>query len=103
MLPVYVARSSGFQTDPFWANFDTLLGRNFHADLATPLMGRLLQQWPDPVGCNPGGPVMVTSGSGRPTPVDKLQIDVVHSASAIGTWTVEKEFEISTVADFLCC
>ena len=32
-----------------------------------------------------------------------MQIDFIHSASAIGTWTVQKEFEIATLADFLCC
>jgi len=38
-------------------------------------------------------------------PVATLLIDFIHSASAIGrpTWTVHKEFEIATLADFLCC
>ena len=38
--------------------------------------------------CNPYGLNTVTLGSGRPTPVDMLQI-LIHSASAIGMWTVE--------------
>jgi len=29
-------------------------------------------------------------------------IRIVHSASAIGTWTVEKEFEVATLVDFWC-
>ena len=28
-------------------------------------------------------------------------IDIIHTAYAIGTWTVEKQFEIATLADFL--
>jgi len=36
-----------------------------------------------------------------PTPVVMLQIDFVYSASAISMWTVPKEFEIATLADFL--
>jgi len=32
-----------------------------------------------------------------------LQIDFILSVSAISTWTVEREFEIATLADFLCC
>jgi len=44
-----------------------------------------------PGRCNPGGPVTVTPG--RRTPVDTLQIDFIHSASAIGTWAVQEEFE----------
>jgi len=30
-----------------------------------------------------------------------MQIDLIHSASPIGTWTVQKEFEMATLADFL--
>jgi len=49
-----------------------------------------------PGRCNPGGPVTVTQGMAYPRPwptaVDTLQIDFIHSASAIGAWMVEKEF-----------
>jgi len=38
-----------------------------------------------------------------PTPVAMLQIDFIYSASAIGTWTVHKEFEIATLAHIFCC
>ena len=44
-------------------------------------------QWPG--RCNRSGRVIVTPGCGRSTPVDTLQIDLIHSASAR---TVEKEF-----------
>ena len=56
--------------------------------------------------CNPSVPVTeltVNLGRGRPSPVATLQIDFIYSASAIGTWTVEKEFEIVTLEDFLRC
>jgi len=29
-----------------------------------------------------------------------MQIDFIHSASAIGTWMVQKEYEIATFADW---
>ena len=58
--------------------------------------------------CNPVGPVVVNPGSvvavnRRPTPIATMQIDFIHSASAIGTLTVQKEFEIATLEDILCC
>jgi len=85
----------------FWASFYRLLGRNLYTDLANPL-AHLLHC---PGLCNPGGPAMVTLGSGRHTPilVAMLQTDFIHCASAISTWTVQNEFEIATLADFLCC
>jgi len=46
-------------------------------NLATPLV-QSLQQWT----------VTVIPGSGSPPSVDTLQIDFIHSASAIGMWTV---------------
>jgi len=49
----------------------------------------------------PGWPGYRNPGIG--TPVATLQIDFIHSASAISTWTVEKKFEIATLADFFCC
>ena len=51
--------------------------------------------------CNLGGPVTVILDSSRPTPDATMQIDFVHSASAVGTWTVEKEFEIATLASLV--
>ena len=30
-----------------------------------------------------------------------VQIDSIHSASAIGTWAVHKEFKMATLADLL--
>ena len=61
-----------------------------------------LQQWLSLVAATRVDRLRVTPGSGRPAPFATLQIDFIHSASAIGTWTVKKEFEISltTLTDF---
>jgi len=94
----------------FGARFDRLLGGNFHVNLATPLAQlAITAAMARPNRCNLGGLVTVTTGSGRPThgpwptPVAMLQIAFIHSVSAIGTWMVQKKFEIATLADFVCC
>ena len=64
-----------------WDNFDELLGGNFYAKLAStgPVDAALAR----PSCCNLGG--LVTTGSS--TPVAMLQIDFIHSASSVNTWT----------------
>jgi len=57
--------------------------------------------WPS--RCSPSGPVIPGSGRPIPTPVAMLQIDFIHSVSAIGMWMIRKELEIGTLVDFLCC
>ena len=53
---------------------------------------------------NPGGLVTVTPGSRPETyPVATVQTDVIHSASAIGTWTEQKEFVIAWHISCCCC
>jgi len=36
-------------------------------------------------------------------PVATMQIDFIHSASALDRWTVQKVWNRYTLADFLCC
>ena len=47
-----------------------------------------------------GGRLRIPDGG---TPVATLQTDFIHSASAIGTWTVHEEFEIQLLLWQISC
>ena len=88
-----------------WATFGLVL-IDFWVEIST---STWQHHWPS--RCSRGGPARSLQpgqigyhnpGSGA-TPVVTLQIDFIHSAPAIGTWTVQKEFEIAILSDFLCC